>query len=287
MYDDGAINHDALKKLTDSLFSDGVHGVYVGGSTGEGILLSLEERKAVLQSVIEAAGGRGCIMVHIGAVATDDAIRLAQHAEAAGADAISAVPPFAFGKTREGILAHYRALASSCGLPLYLYNIPSLTSVDVTQDLIEELVELPTVRGMKFSSYNLFAEYRILRNVRNFAVFHGCDEILMGAVGGIGLTYNFLPLLYVRIFEEHQAGNLAKANQLQLLASRFVDIYLNHSRGNEVGIGKALLSSYRPVAGGAARLPNLPVSPEATARLLEDLEKSELLGLTSQTIASL
>lgn len=292
MHSDGSINHDGLKKLTDALLSQGVHGLYVGGSSGEGILLSLDERKAVLETILDAADGRGCIMVHVGAVATDDAVRLAKHAESAGADAVSAVPPFTFGKHRDGILGHYRALAEASSLPLYLYNIPSLTSVDVTQEMIEELAKLPTVRGMKFSSYNLFAEYRIIRNVARFEVFHGSDEILlyglmMGAVGGIGLTYNFLPSLYVRIYDEFRAGNLTKANQLQLLASRFIDVFLQHSRGNEIALAKALLESFQPVVGGPARLPNLPVSPEVIELVRHDLEKNEFLGLSTQTIAAL
>lgn len=292
MHSDGRIDHQAVKTLVDKLFEQKVHGLYVGGSTGEGILLSVQERKEVLESAIEATAGRGCVMVHVGAVATGDTIELAQHAQRVGADAISSVPPFTFGKNRPGILGHYNALSQSCDLPLYLYNIPSLTSVEMNLDLIQELAQLPTVKGMKFSSYNLFAEYRIIENMPDFAVFHGSDETLLyglmiGAVGGIGLTYNYLPALYVQIYDDFRSRNFARANRLQHLAGRFVDIFLKHSDGNEVGVGKGLLHSYQGIHGGPARLPNLPVAPEVVEKLIADLDQADLLHLDAQTLSAM
>jgi N-acetylneuraminate lyase len=212
-------------------------------------------------------------VVHVGALSTDEATRLAEHAEHEGADAVSAVPPFAFGKDPDGIKAHYRAIGEACGLPLYLYNIPSLTGIHLRSDLVASLLELPNVRGMKFSDTNLFEEYRAMTLSDRFDVFHGSDEtllygLMMGAVGGIGATYNFMPGVFTRLYAKFREGDYAQANEIQLKISRFVKGLLAHCGGNFVGLGKMLMGMLG-FDCGQARAPNAPI-PKANVRQFKE-----------------
>ena len=106
------------KAVVEFLFSKGVDGLHVCGSTGEFATLSLEDRKAVAKACVEAANGRGTIMVHIGAVSTADSCMLAKHAADIGADVVSSVPPFYYPATRQSAMNHYRRISDACGLPV-------------------------------------------------------------------------------------------------------------------------------------------------------------------------
>jgi N-acetylneuraminate lyase len=277
MHDSGKINFAELDRLTDWLLTQGVHGLYVGGTSGEGLLLEPREREEVVEHVVQISRGRGKVMVHVGAIGTAEAVQLAQHAERSGADAIAAVPPFAFGRNLAGISAHYGAIARSCGLPLYLYNIPSLTAVNLRADDIARLAELPNVRGLKFSDYDLFEEFKIISLEKKLDVFHGCDEtllyaLMMGAVGGVGLLYNLLPKTILAIYDAFQAGKLREANDHQLRLSAFINFFLRHSEGNAVGLAKGVMAGLG-FACGQARSPNPPISKESVDRVIEAAKK--------------
>lgn len=271
MHSDGSLNLPEQGRLVDWLFEQGVHGLYIGGTTGEGLLLTIPERQAIVESAIDFARGRGPILVHVGAVGTAEAIELARHAEKAGADGIAAVPPFAFGRNLAGIQAHYRAIARSCELPLYLYNIPSLTAVNLRADDVRTLMDIPTVQGLKFSDNDLFEEHRILSIEPKLDVFHGCDETLLyalmeGAVGGVGLTYNFIPKQILGIYNAFQSGDWKRANKLQLKVSAMIDELIRHCNGNIVGLAKGIMASLG-FDCGQAREPNPPLAAGAVERL--------------------
>lgn len=286
MDDGGKVNEAELERLVDHLLSQQVHGLYVCGTTGEGLLLAPEERERVLDRVIRVAAGRGKIIAHVGAVATAEAARLARHADRVGVDAISAVPPFAFGRDPEGMRTHYQKIAEACNRPLYLYNIPSVTAVQVTAEVVRPLLDLPNLAGLKFSDANLFAEFQLMELAPDFDVFHGCDEtllyaLMMGAVGGIGLTYNFMPRLYVELFRCHSEKDWRRANEIQLLASRWIDLFLRHARTNLVGLAKAYLGTLG-FACGQARAPNPPVSAAILNGFLAALDEAGLADLPNR-----
>lgn len=271
MDESGQVNFSELDRLVRWLLDQGVHGLYVGGTSGEGLLLEPSEREAVVERVIAANERRAIIMVHVGAIGTAEAVSLAKHAEKSGADAIAAVPPFAFGRNMAGIHAHYQAISASCDLPLYLYNIPSLTAVNLRADDIAQLARLPTVKGLKFSDYDLFEEIRIISLEAKLDLLHGCDETLLyalmaGAVGGVGLLYNFLPKAFLSMFEAFRAGDWQKANEQQLAISRFTSEFLRHSGGNAVGLAKAVMGGLGFTCG-PARPPNPAVSAEAVSHV--------------------
>ena len=273
------VNPPMIRALVDRMLEAGSAGVYVCGSSGEGLLLGESERRLVLETVIDAVAGKALVVAHVGSLATDEAVRLSRHAQSVGADAISAVPPFAFGRHLDGLKAHYGAIGAATHLPLYLYSITSLTSVHVSADTVRKLLDLPNVRGMKYSDQDLCEEFQLIQLGKSFDVFHGNDTtllfgLMLGAVGGIGLTYNFMPTLYVEIEAAHRQGDYERAKELQIQAARFIQVFHRHGGGNPIGLAKALMRMIG-LDCGPARLPN-PTLDEATARAFKrDLDRLE------------
>ncbi|MFO0948045.1 MAG: dihydrodipicolinate synthase family protein [Planctomycetota bacterium] len=278
----GKVNPTVLKSMVQWLFDRGVHGLYVCGTSGEGLLLSAEEREQVLEWAIEATAGRGKVIAHVGAISTMESVRLAKHAAKVGADAVSSIPPFTYGRNAHGMRAHYQAINDATELPLYLYNIPSLTAVNVTAAMVKPLLELKNIRGIKFSDPNLFAEFELVSIGKGFDVLHGYDETLLysfmvGTVGGIGLTYNFMPSLFVELYRSFKNGEWQRANELQLKASRMIDCFLKHAGKSPVGYAKGLMGILG-IDCGPARAPNPSVSENELSAMKADLEAIGFFG---------
>ena len=145
---DENIAHGCLKKLVAHVKGLGIDGLYVGGSTGEGLLHSVDERIAVFNTVAEAAGDSARI-AHVGAISTRDAVTLAKGAAAAGYDAVSAIPPIYFPHRKEAIFAYYQDILAATDLPLIIYNIPAMSGVSFSLDDLGRLLNLPGVAGIK------------------------------------------------------------------------------------------------------------------------------------------
>jgi N-acetylneuraminate lyase len=283
MDDDGVVvNHAALSRLVELHIQSGVSGFFVCGGTGEGLLLAPKERRAVLETVVAATRGRVRVIAHVGALDTGTAQRLAAHAAGLGVDAVAAVPPFYFRVDDDALYEHYRLIADAAdGTPVYLYNIPSATSVEITARLMEKLIAIPSVRGVKYSSYNLYD----MRNIIELAsgeitVLSGFDEVClaglcMGAHGAIGSTYNVMPATFTAIYQAVQAGDLATAQELQFRANRVIKALL--SAPLIAGL-KAVLSSWGYACGGPRR-PQRPLSAAERQHLLAAADEAGLDAL--------
>ncbi|MDH7570897.1 MAG: dihydrodipicolinate synthase family protein, partial [Armatimonadota bacterium] len=151
----GALNEESLAALIESLLGEGVHGFYVGGSTGEGLLMHLDERRRLVEVTLQACRGRARVIAHVGANATQDAVALAEHAAGAGVDAVSTLPPLFFRVDDDAVVEHYRRVAA-VGCPLLAYHIPALTGHRVTPDLMRRLADLPGFIGLKFTDSDFF-----------------------------------------------------------------------------------------------------------------------------------
>ena len=220
--------------LVDMQIERGVSGFFVCGGTGEGLLLSPEERRAVLETVVDAVAGRANVIAHIGTLDTQTACALAAHAAGLRVDAVSAVPPVYFRVDTDGLYEHYRAIAAAAdGLPLYPYHIPSATGVEISAQVMRKLMGIPTVRGIKYSSYNLYDMRNIVElDPERLTVLSGFDEVCiaglaMGAHGAIGTTYNIMPATFTALYRAMQAGNLARAQELQFRANRVIAAMLS------------------------------------------------------------
>lgn len=211
------------------LLATGAHGVYVAGSTGEGMRLAIETRKALVEALAPALPEGKHLIVHVGAPDVEDAIKLANHAADKGAHAISSLPPEA---DQKGVRLYYETLAKNSVLPLILYYFPKVTPLAFSDpETLLDVCDLPNVLGVKFTDFNLYLMQRLVS--RGKLVFNGYDEVLaagllMGAQGGIGSTYNVMPEVYMEIYRAAQRGDWECARRWQSRANAVLTILLRY-----------------------------------------------------------
>jgi N-acetylneuraminate lyase len=213
--EDGRVARASLEALLARLFEAGVHGTYICGTTGEGLLMSVDMRCQVAEIAVANTPKGHSAIVHVGAAAFEDARDLATHAGRIGATAISSLPPsgpgFGFAEARR----YYAALAAASPLPLVVYYFPEVYPSIRTLDQLEEICALPNVAGVKFTDFDLSVVAKPGR-----VVFNGRDEVLaagllMGAHGGIGSFYNLVPDQFVDIDALARAGRWAEVRERQ------------------------------------------------------------------------
>jgi len=215
--------------LLAHLMSTGVDGTYIAGSTGEGLRLSVEQRKLLTETVSRALPKGKKLIVHVGASDVKDAIALAEHAAKSGAHAISSLPP---AGNYSHVRAFYDDLAKNSALPLILYYFPKVApdAFHDSQELID-VCDLPNVVGVKFTDFNLYLLQKLVKHGK--LVFNGYDEVLaagllMGAQGGIGSTYNVMPQVYLQTYRAAQAGDWETARKWQSRSNAVLDILLRY-----------------------------------------------------------
>ena len=258
-YDDnGAVSIERTKALTQWFIDQGVNGLYVGGSSGECIYQTKDERKAVLEAVMEVAKGKITIIAHIACNNTADSQELAAHAESLGVDAIASIPPIYFKLPPHAIAKYWNDISDAApNTDFVIYNIPQLAGVALTIPLLKEMLKNPRVIGVKNSSpatqdIQMFADEGCI-------VFNGPDEqlisgLVMGAIGGIGGTYGAMPKLYVELYRCVKAGELAKALEIQNDCCRII-YKLCSGYGNMYGMIKESLRRLGGPDCGSVRAP--------------------------------
>lgn len=266
---DGGLDLAAVPALVEMQLKQGIAGFYVGGSTGEAFLQSVEERAAFLAAVAQAAAGRCRLIAHIGAVATRDSLALGRAAADAGYDAISAIPPFYYDFSGAELKAHYRTLCAGVPLPLIVYNFGGRVGRLTNADLLE-LLDEPKVIGVKHTSQDLYLLERFKRHRPEAVIYNGFDEmclagLAMGADGAIGTTYNFMGDLFVALTAAHAAGRIAEARAMQVKANRVIDVLV------DVGVlpGTKGILALRGFDVGICREPFRALTEADRARLAE------------------
>ena len=261
----GDVNLAAVKKLARMYADVGVSGLYVCGSTGDGMLQTAEERKRITEAVLEEVGGDLTIIVHVGAPSTREAVELAKHAAAAGCHATSAVPSIYYHLSEASIQAHWTAITEAADVPFFIYNIPTLTGYSITSHMLDAMLKNERVAGIKNSSEIAHDILRLKQaGGRDFVVFNGPDEQYlagraMGADAGIGGTYGAMPELYLKLESCIQAGNLAEAQKWQNIITPL--IYRLCGFPSMTGAVKAIIRK-RGIDVGQPRLPFLPVADD-------------------------
>lgn len=220
MHGDESIDYGTLSKLVDSQLGRGVEGFYCCGSSGEGLLLNLDERAEIVRTVVQSVAGRAPVIAHVGTIRTADAISLAKDAEASGADAISLIPPYYYRFTADEILGYYNRVMAATSLPVIIYNIPQFTQVQFDKTLAGPLLDQEQVLGVKHTAHDLYALERMTAAYPEKVFFNGFDEIYLsslaaGAKATIGTTVNLQPELFLRTRSLFEAGNLAEARAVQ------------------------------------------------------------------------
>lgn len=223
------INDEALKELVRMNMDKGVDGFYVGGSTSEAFLMSLEERKHILEVVSEEVGDKCAIIAHIGCINTDQAIELAKHAEKVGVDAISSIAPFYYGFSFDEIKNYYFDIVNSVNVPMIIYNFPKNSGFSLNSENIKAFVDDPRFIGIKHTSSDFFSLERFKHLKRNMIVFNGYDQmflagLIMGADGGIGSTYNFMAEKFIAIKRLFDQGKIKEAQEIQTQVNDIIKI---------------------------------------------------------------
>lgn len=262
-----------LRKVVRFLVDEGVNGLYLTGSTGEAFTMTPDERKQVVEITLDEVGGKIPVIVHVGAIGTKISIDLAQHAEKAGAAAISSVPPFYWKFSEERVYEYYRDISAETSLPMIVYNIPLAGAVGYS--LIKKLAQIPRVEGIK---YTLSTHYDIMR-MRDeigpdFAIYSGSDEMAMsglafGADGVIGSTYNVISDLYLDIFKAAQEKNLSMLQDKQRIANTII------MKGLEYDLMPLLkrMMAWMGVDAGYSRRPFYRFSEAEEAAIREEFRK--------------
>ena len=268
-YDEnGEISVEGTKSLVEFLIEKGVDGLYVGGSSGECIYHSVEDRKKTLEAVMEANKGRLTIIAHVACNNTKDSCELARHAESLGVDAIATIPPIYFKLNETAIAKYWNDISAAAPNTDYvIYNIPQLAGVALTMSLFDEMLKNPKVIGVKNSSMpiqdiQMFKRQAKMNN-KEVVVFNGPDEQfvggrMIGADGGIGGTYGVMPELFVTL------NSMIHASDLDVYAAEELQDDINEiiytmcsTKGNMYATAKAALKKRAGLELGGVREPLL------------------------------
>lgn len=195
----GAVDEAAFVKLCERQIKAGVHGLVPVGTTGETATLSHEEHRRVVSLCVEVAAGRVPVIAGAGSNCTEEAIGLVRHAKEAGADAALVVTPYYNRPSQEGLYLHYKAINDAVDFPVIIYNVPGRTSVDISNETVARLAELPNIAGVKDATGDMSRpSFMRLNCGEDFALLSGDDPSAIGymAHGGqgvISVTSNVAP----------------------------------------------------------------------------------------------
>ena len=274
----GRVDPVALHRIIQYQLDAGMDGFYVCGGTGEGLLLTVEERKSVLENVLDKLRGRAGVIAHIGAFQTADTLELARHAGEAGADAIAAIPPAYFYKPDTvGLVRYYAEVAEASAVPLFVYNIPQRVGITMTPDLFDRLMSVPNIVGMKDSSGDLFSLGLLFSGKRNPVIFEGSETLMLpallfGACGCIGTGHNIVPRLFANLWRRFQAGDVADAARIQLRINELLAAIIPIT--GPILNGTKEILDWMGLPCGTLRSPNRPLTDEESARLRASLDRA-------------
>lgn len=265
--DDGAVSPARARKLARHLIDKGVQGLYVEGSSGECIYHSVDERKRLLEAVMEEASGKVRVIAHVACNNTADSMDLARHAQSVGVDAIAAIPPIYFHLPDHGIADYWNAISAAApDTDFFIYNIPQLAGVALSISLLKEMLRNPRVVGVKNSSMPTYDIQRFhAAGGADFVVFNGPDEQfvsgrVIGASGGIGGTYAPMPELFLAMNRLVEAGRMEEARQIQYKVNAIIELACS-GHGNMYALFKEVLR-LQGVEVGSVRAPLTPLAEE-------------------------
>ena len=271
--ENGEVDEGRVEQLTDYMVRKGVKGVYVGGSSGECIYQSVDDRKRTLERVVKSGAGKLTIIAHVACNNTADSRELAAHAQSLGVDAIAAIPPIYFHLPEYAIAQYWNDISAAApDTDFIIYNIPQLAGVALTMPLFHEMKKNSRVAAVKNSSMPT-QDIQMFKaeGGEGFAVLNGPDEQLVaglaiGADGGIGGTYGVMPELYLKIMELVKAGKLEDARKVQYAANEVI-YAMCACHGNLYGVIKEILKIREGIDIGGVRKPLPSLIPDDMAQV--------------------
>lgn len=280
----GAVDENRLRRLVN-FWAQHVHGMFVCGSYGSGPLLTPDERELVFEIVSEEAGQTLPLIAHVGAIDTSTAIRLARHAEAHGAVAVAAVPPYYYAYDRPALREHFRALVEAVSIPVYAYDNPKTTGNPISPALLNELAALG-LAGLKDSSFDIRKLYMAMRTVErpDFDFVIGSESLMLpafvmgvrGCIAGLG---NAFPEVMRAFYMAATTGTPGEARQWQADVLRLWDM---------LHIGPSVPTAYeilhlRGIDAGYPRRPLLRLDDTTHARLAEAMDEMQEIWSVAAT----
>ncbi|MBD3274029.1 MAG: hypothetical protein GF372_01890 [Candidatus Marinimicrobia bacterium] len=280
MHPDGSINYDRIPDLAQAFIGNGLSGVFIAGTTGEGMSLSQDERKKLAEAWRDAVNSDFAVIVHVGHNSLADSKALARHArDQIKAEAIALVPPHYHKPAEMADMVDFtvQVAEQAPGTPVYYYHIPEMSGVTFEMYKLLPLLEksVPEFAGLKFSADDLM-DYGQCLNYKDgkYNILFGRDENLLaglslGATGFVGATYNVAAPLYFQIIDAFQRGDLDTARRLQGQSREMVETM------NKYGFISALKATmqFLKLDAGPLRLPQRTLPDDQVNALYNDLHR--------------
>jgi 4-hydroxy-tetrahydrodipicolinate synthase len=276
---DNRLDEGALRRLVARQVAAGIHFLVPCGTTGENPTLSAEERRRVVEIVVQEAGGRVPVLAGAGGYDTHEVVALAREMAAAGANGLLSVTPYYNKPTPDGLVAHYRAVADATDLPVIVYNVPGRTACNIDPATLVRLAAIPKIAGVKEASGNMQQICQVCHDVpEGFVALSGDDTLTlpMMAVGGKGIisvASNEAPRPMVEMVEAAEQNRWDDARRIH---KRLLPLMLvNFVESNPIPV-KAALAEMGLITE-AYRLPMVPPRPESRAKIVAALRDLGLL----------
>ena len=279
MFDDGAVDYDALNNLIDFHIDAGTSSIVSVGTTGESATVGVKEHLKIIKHTIQYAARRIPIIAGTGANSTSEAIELTQEAKNLGADACLLVTPYYNKPTQEGLFQHFKLIAESVDIDQILYNVPGRTAVNMSVETTARLAEISNIIGIKDATGDLTIIRELVKSCpEDFLLLTGDDAtavdfLLLGGHGGISVTANVTPKELQKIYLAAIAGNAdlaMKANRK--LSNLHQNLFLE---SNPIPVKWALHKM--GICSKGIRLPLLELSSEFRPVIENDLRELKLL----------
>ena len=280
MRQDGSLDETAYGDFVEWQISQGTEGLVPVGTTGESPTLSHAEHQRAIEIAVQAAAGRVPVIAGAGSNSTEEAVSLARHARASGADGVMVVTPYYNKPSQEGLFLHFTAVADAAELPLIIYNIPSRSVVDMSVETMARLARHPNIVGVKDATANLSRPLHTRRACgAGFAQLSGEDHTVLpflaaGGHGCISVTANVAPRACADIHAAWAEGRTADAIAIQDTLLPLHDAMFCESNPGPVKYAASLLG--RSLAH--CRLPLAPISEAARTRVREAMAQTRLLN---------
>ena len=280
MFEDGSVDWKGLEKLVEWHIAQGTNSIVAVGTTGEASTLSLAEHKQVIKEIVRVANKRIPIIAGTGANSTHEAIELTKEAKELGADAALLVAPYYNKPTQEGLYQHYKAIAEAVDLPQILYNVPGRTGVDMLNETVIRLADIPQIVGIKDATGDVPRGQALIEGLRGkeMTVYSGDDAtayqlIALGALGNISVTANVAPKEMSQICAAAISGDAERAEALNNEIANLHNILFCES--NPIPVKWALHEM--GLIGTGIRLPLTPLAEQYRTPLREALNASGVI----------
>jgi len=273
------IDKNKLRELVQKLQNKGVHGIFTLGTQGEFYAFNIEEKKTIMEIVIDEVKSNIPVYVGTGSATTRETIELTKYAADLGADFVAIVTPFLIKVTQEEMIEHYTKISEAVDINILLYNNPSSTRNNLKPETVQKLSIIPNIVGIKDSTPNFEQLSRLIRITdKDFSVLVGLEPhilggLLLGAKGTIAASANVIPDILVELYNKVKEGNIREAAKLQNQVNKFFDLlHLSTFPGTVKEIMEMIGEPYGP-----ARMPVGKLTKENREKVMSVLKEMGLL----------